>query len=125
MQVTFSGSKDSSLHLGAFNRHILFMLACFWLHLQDCLLLYHVHAINMSKKCFIFLTTFSKINTSSLRLMKKGLNNVVLPTLFNVVNSIEHYYISAQLWAAITPNNIDDIDECGEYNIVQSCFHQR
>ena len=59
--------------------------------------------------------------------MKTGLNNVVLPTLFNVVNNIvQHCY--TQLQPGFRLNNmfsiVDNIEQCGQHNIVQSCFQQ-
>jgi hypothetical protein len=53
-----------------------------------------------------------------------GLNNVLLPTLFTLVNNIEQC-----CWAWIGGNNIrfnivDSYEQCGQQSIVQSCFHQ-
>ena len=60
-------------------------------------------------------------------LLKTGLNNVVLPILFNVVNNIvQHCYTWLQ--AGFKLNNlfsiVDNIEQCGQHNIVQSCFQQ-
>ena len=53
--------------------------------------------------------------------------NVVLPTLFNVVNNVvQHCY--TRLQARFRLNNflsiVDNIEQCGQHNIVQSCFQQ-
>ena len=59
--------------------------------------------------------------------MKTTLNNVLLPTLFNVVNNIvQHCYTWTQANSdSMTLNNIvDNIEQCGQQNIVQCCFQQ-
>jgi hypothetical protein len=49
-----------------------------------------------------------------------GLNNVLLPTLFTLVDNIEQC-----CWAWIGCNNIvQHCWQCGQQSIVQSCFHQ-
>ena len=60
-------------------------------------------------------------------LSKTGLNNVLLPTLFNVVNNIvQHCY--TRLQAGFRLKNlfsiVDNIEQCGQHNIVESCFQQ-
>ena len=50
-------------------------------------------------------------------LMKTGLNNALLPTLFTVVNDIEQY-----CYTRFRLNNIvDKCEQCGQQIIVQSC----
>ena len=71
-------------------------------------------------------TTRPKIMTCS-RLLKTGCNNVVLPTLFIVVNNIVQH-----CWAGISPqsgvimlnNTVDNYEQYGQHNIVASCFQQ-
>ena len=48
-------------------------------------------------------------------LMKTGLNNVLLPTLFTVVNNIEQY-----CYLTILFNIVDKCEQRGQQNIVQS-----
>ena len=65
--------------------------------------------------------------TSCLRLLKTGLNNVVLPTLFNVANNAELVVEpEASLHSGVTllNNIVDNIEQYGQHNIVQSCFQQ-
>ena len=65
----------------------------------------------------------SKKQTTCSGLMKTGLNNVVLPTLFKVVNILNK--LMSLNYPAIRCNNIvDNLEQCGLQNIVQSCFHQ-
>ena len=59
--------------------------------------------------------------------MKTGLNNVVLPTLFNVVNNIEQVVepeSSLQSDVTMLNNIVDNIEQYGQHNIVQPCFQQ-
>ena len=50
-------------------------------------------------------------------LMKTGLNNVLLPTMFIAVNNIEQY-----CYTRFRLNNIvDKCEQRGQQNIVQSC----
>ena len=60
------------------------------------------------------------------KLLKSGLN-VVLPTLFNVVNNIEQVVepeSNPQSGVTMLNNIVDNIEQCGQHNIVQSCFQQ-
>ena len=60
-------------------------------------------------------------------LLKTGLNNVVLPILLIVVNNIEQVVepeSSLQSGVTMLNNIVDNIEQCGQYNIVQSCFQQ-
>ena len=60
-------------------------------------------------------------------LLKTGLNNVVLPTLLNVVKNIEQVVepeSSPQSGVTMLNNIVNNIEQCGQYNIVQSCFRQ-
>ena len=60
-------------------------------------------------------------------MLKTGLNNVVLPTLFNVVNNTEQVVeleSSLQSGVTILNNIVDNIQQYGQHNIVQSCFQQ-
>ena len=69
----------------------------------------------------------SKKRTTCSGLMKTALNNVALPTLFNVVNNIvQHCLASNSLRSGVTMLNniVDNIEQCGQHNIVQGCFHQ-
>ena len=63
--------------------------------------------------------------------MKTAFNNVVLPTLFNVVkivvnNIVQHCYtwLRANSGSTMLNNIVDNIEQCGQHNIVQGCFHQ-
>ena len=59
--------------------------------------------------------------------MKTGLNNVLLPTLFNVVNNIvQHCYTWLQdnSGSTLLNNIVDHIEQCWQQNIIQDCFHQ-
>ena len=67
-------------------------------------------------------TTRQKI-TSCWRLLKTGLNNVVLPTLFNVVNNIvQHRYTRLQAGFRLINlfNIVDNIEQCEQHNIVHA-----
>ena len=60
-------------------------------------------------------------------LMKTAMNNVLLPTLFNVVNNIVQHcwaWISLQSGVTMLNNIVDNIEQCGQQNIVHCCFHQ-
>ena len=62
-------------------------------------------------------------------LIKKALNNVLLPTLFKVfVNkNVQHCYtwLQANSGSTLLVNNVvDNIEQCWQQNIVQCCFHQ-
>ena len=53
------------------------------------------------------------------------MNNVVLPTLFNVVNNTEQVVepeSSSQSDVAMLNNIVDNIEQYGQHNIVQSCL---
>jgi hypothetical protein len=50
-------------------------------------------------------------------LMKTGLNNVVRPTLFTVVNNI----VTPDSGSSILFNVVDKCEQRGPHNIVQSC----
>ena len=57
--------------------------------------------------------------------MKTGLNNVVLPTLFNVVNNIEQVVepeSNPKSSVTMLNNTVDNIEQWVQHNIVQSCF---
>ena len=50
-----------------------------------------------------------------------------MPTLFNVVNNIEQVVepeSSPQSGVTMLNNIVDNIEQCGQHNIVQSCFQQ-
>jgi hypothetical protein len=49
-----------------------------------------------------------------------GLNNVLLPSLFTLVNNI----VEPESGVTILFNVVDNCEQCGQQNIVQSCFHQ-
>ena len=60
-------------------------------------------------------------------LLKTGLNNVVLPILLIVVSNIEQVVepeSSPQSGVTMLNNIVDIIEQCGQHNIVQSCFQQ-
>ena len=70
---------------------------------------------------------FSLLTSVNHKLLKTGLNDVVLLVLFNVVNNIvQHCY--TRLQAEFRLNNlfsiVDNIEQCGQHNTVQSCFQQ-
>jgi hypothetical protein len=55
-------------------------------------------------------------------LMKTGLNNVFLPTLFTVVNNIEQYIVvTPDSGSTILFNIVDKCEQRGQQDIVQSC----
>jgi hypothetical protein len=53
-------------------------------------------------------------------LMKTGLNNALLPTLFTVVINIEQYCYTDS-GSTIFFNIVDNCEQHGQQNIVQSC----
>ena len=59
--------------------------------------------------------------------MKAGLNNVLLPSLFNVVNNIVQYcwaWTSLQSSVTMLKSIVDNLEQCGQQNIVHCCFRQ-
>ncbi len=61
------------------------------------------------------------------RLLKTGCNNVVLPTLFIVVdNIVQHCYtwLQADSGSTMLNNIVDNYEQCGQHNIVAFCFQQ-
>jgi hypothetical protein len=52
-----------------------------------------------------------------------GLNNVLLPTLFTLVNNMNSI-VEPESGVTILFNIVDSYEQCGQQNIVQSCFHQ-
>ena len=59
--------------------------------------------------------------------MKTAMNNVLLPTLFKVVNNNVQYcwaWISLQSGVTMLNNIVDNLEQCGQQNIVHGCFHQ-
>ena len=69
----------------------------------------------------------SKKRTTCSGLMKTALNNAVLPILFNVFNTIVQHcwaWISPQSGVTMLNNIVDNIEQCGQHNIVQGCFHR-
>ncbi len=70
--------------------------------------------------------TRQKIITCS-RLLKTGCNNVVLPTLFIVVNNIVQHcwaWISPRSGVTMLNNIVDNYEQYRQHNIVASCFQQ-
>ena len=68
----------------------------------------------------------SKKRTTCSGLMKTAMNNVLLRTLFKVVNNIvQHCYVCLQAssGSTILNNIVDNIEQCGQQYIVQACFH--
>ena len=60
-------------------------------------------------------------------LLKTGLNNVVLPILLIAVNNIEQVVdpeSSPQSGVTMLNNIVDNMEQCGQHNIVLSCFQQ-
>ena len=60
-------------------------------------------------------------------LLKTGLNNVVQPTSFNLVNNTEQVVepeSSPQSGVTMLNNIVDNIEQYGQHNTVQSCFQQ-
>ena len=69
-----------------------------------------------------FISTYTRYE-----LLKTGLNNVVLPIFLIVVNNIEQVVepeSSLQSGVTTLNNIVDIIEQCGQHNIVQSCFQQ-
>jgi ABC-type thiamin/hydroxymethylpyrimidine transport system permease subunit len=60
------------------------------------------------------------LNLSTLHpmLIKTGLNNVVLPTLFTVVNSIVNNIVIPDSGSTISFNIVDKCEQCGQHNIL-------
>ncbi len=80
--------------------------------------------VGMALQLLAWRFTRQKIITCS-RLLKTGCNNVVLPILFIVVNNIvQHCYTWLRADSGSTmPNNIvDNYEQCGQHNIVASCY---
>ena len=70
---------------------------------------------------------FAVYTRKNYELLKTGLNNVVLPILLIVVNNIEQVVepeSSLQSGVTMLNNIVDNIEQCGQHNIVQSCFQQ-
>ena len=65
----------------------------------------------------------SQKRTTCSGLMKTALSNVLLPTLFNVVNSTEQV-VEPELACNQVNNIVDNLEQCGQQNIVQCCFRQ-
>ena len=51
-------------------------------------------------------------------LIKTGLNNIVLPTLFTVVNSIVNNIVTPDSGSTISFNIVDKCEQCGQHNIL-------
>ena len=69
----------------------------------------------------------SQNRTTCSGLLKTTLNNVLLPTLFNVVNNIVQHcwaWISLRSGVIMLNNIVDNIEQCEQQNIVQRCFQQ-
>ena len=59
--------------------------------------------------------------------MKTALNNVLLPTLFNVVNNTKQVVepeLCLQSGVTMLNNIVDKLEQCWQQNIVQYRFHQ-
>ena len=72
-------------------------------------------------------TTYTNYTRKNYELLKTGLNIVVLPILLIVVNNIEQVVepeSSPQSGVTMLNNIVDIIEQCGQHNIVQSCFQQ-
>ena len=54
-----------------------------------------------------------------------GLNNVLLPTLFTLINMTTtlNNIVEPESCVTILFNIVDNREQCGQQNIVQSCFH--
>ena len=52
--------------------------------------------------------------------MKTVLNNILLPTLFQTLNNI----VEPESGVTILFNTVNSLEQCGQQNIVQYCFHQ-
>ena len=108
---------------------------CPWIKTNDfmpCLILWlEKPTCNWQKKTRLETTPcahnlHSKKRTTCSGLMKTSLSNVLLPTLFKVVNNIvQHCYICLQAssGSTILNNIVDDIEQCGQQYIVQACLH--
>ena len=67
------------------------------------------------------------LHAKNYELLKTGLNNAVLPILLIVVNNIEQVVepeSSPQSGVTMLNNIVNNIEQCGQHNIVQSCFQQ-
>ncbi len=79
------------------------------------MVVHHIATLEpLSIKGFKYFLHGKKLSTCS-GLMKTRLKNVVLPTLFTVNNIAEPE-------SGVTMLN--NIEQCGQQNIVYSCFHQ-
>ena len=75
----------------------------------------------------MFVLKSTEYTRKNYELLKTGLNNVVLPILLIVVNNIEQVVepeSSPQSGVTMLNNIVDIIEQCGQHNIVQSCFQQ-
>jgi hypothetical protein len=74
---------------------------------------------------FIF-SIFTRVHSKKRRAgCSTGLNNVLLPTLFTLVNNIElNSIVEPESGVTILFNIVDNCEQCGQQSIVQSCFHQ-
>jgi hypothetical protein len=69
---------------------------------------------------FIF-SIFTRVHSKKRRAgCSTGLNNVLLPILFTLVNNI----VEPESGVTILFNIVDNCEQCGQQSIVQSCFHQ-
>ena len=75
-------------------------------------------------RLFIFGWVHSKKRTTCSGLMKTALKNVLLPTLFKVVNNTEQVDEPELACNQVLNNIVNNLEQCVQQNIVQCCFHQ-
>ena len=78
-------------------------------------------------RCRCYVDAYVAYTRKNYQLLKTGLNNVVLPILLFVVNNIEQVVepeSSPQSGVTMLNNIVDIIEQCGQHNIVLSCFQQ-
>ena len=88
---------------------------------------FYLSRVNLLSGSTHLLTSKVNYTHKNYELLKTGLNNVVLPILLIVVNNIEQVVepeSSPQSGVTMLNNIVDIIEQCGQHNIVQSCFQQ-
>ena len=81
----------------------------------------------MAKYFFFCENTTQQKQPTCPGLMKTGLNNVLLPRLFDIANNtVQHCWAWTSLQSSLTTLNniVNNLEQCWQQNIVQSCFHQ-
>ena len=83
----------------------------------------HKSAETMKKKCL----NYTAKNHEFLKVVENRIEQCLLPTFFNVVNNIDQVVepeSNPQSGVTMLNNIVDNIEQCGQHNIAQSCFQQ-